>query len=917
MVSNWVSVVCVMLKSKPLKMKQGVHGLHKATGLAAAAWLAALLCPAAELVQSNTAAPVSVPRRVLTNAIQVLELPAGQIPLSNHVSLRGVMTFVDPHAGYGFVQDATAGAAVFWSNRPNPVVCGQLVEIEGQVAANLYAPVVGRPVFHPIGPGEYPTPIKISFSDLSAGRADCQWVEVEGLVRSATMMSNDFLVLEIAMGRQQKLKVTILSTNKLDASGLVNSQVRLHGVSCGSFNNKGQFITAELLVPSVDQVTVLAAPRSNPYSLPVTPLATLGHKAEIRPGEQIHIQGMVTLLLPGEALFVRQGTNSIQVLTSEMGGAKPGDLVDVIGFYEKTDHALIIEDGNFRSTATLPAPVPLAVTMEEIGSGLTDAELVTLPATVLEWRHGPSERILMLQATNKVIFKARLNHAKNIEEFPRGSRLQVTGVCLIDVDQNLDVRSFELRLRSAADLALLERPAWWTPDRVLWALGALLVAGALTLGWVWVLQCANARLERRVAERTDELARSEERFRNLAAGLPVGVVETDAGGLCTYMNPRASEILGRSAGGQSNWTWTQAVHPDDSAQVVPSWSEAAAAGQVWSSEFRLLRPDGQTCWVNCLASPREDRPGHIAGYVAAFADITQRRQSEVELQEAHKQLVLSSRLAGMAEVATNVLHNVGNVLTSVNISSNLIMNRVRNSKVANLGKAAALVQDHAGDLPAFFASDPKGKQLPSYLSAISLHLLQDHQEMLGELELLSRNIEHINEIVAMQQNYGKVVGLLEVLPVDSLVEDALRMNPGALEREGIQVVRDYAQVPPVQVDKHKVLQILVNLIGNARYACAEAGRQDKRITLRVALNGNHCVKISVIDNGIGIPPENLTRIFAHGFTTRKDGHGFGLHSGALAARQLGGALLVHSDGRGHGAAFTLELPLQPEAPDHN
>jgi signal transduction histidine kinase len=138
-----------------------------------------------------------------------------------------------------------------------------------------------------------------------------------------------------------------------------------------------------------------------------------------------------------------------------------------------------------------------------------------------------------------------------------------------------------------------------------------------------------------------------------------------------------------------------------------------------------------------------------------------------------------------------------------------------------------------------------------------------------------------------------------------------------MERHGVQVVREYDKVPAIRVDKHKVLQILVNLIRNAKFACDEGGHGKKRIILRVGLNGNNCVKISVIDNGIGIPQENLTQIFAHGFTTRKDGHGFGLHSGALAAKEMGGALVVHSDGLGQGAVFTLELPIQHASPQRN
>jgi signal transduction histidine kinase len=110
------------------------------------------------------------------------------------------------------------------------------------------------------------------------------------------------------------------------------------------------------------------------------------------------------------------------------------------------------------------------------------------------------------------------------------------------------------------------------------------------------------------------------------------------------------------------------------------------------------------------------------------------------------------------------------------------------------------------------------------------------------------------------------------------------------------------------VEKHKVLQILVNLIRNAKYACDESGRKDKQMIVRVS-NGDNRVRISVKDNGIGIPQENLTRIFNHGFTTKKDGHGFGLHSGALSAKELGGSLEVHSEGKNQGAMFTLELPL--------
>jgi signal transduction histidine kinase len=162
----------------------------------------------------------------------------------------------------------------------------------------------------------------------------------------------------------------------------------------------------------------------------------------------------------------------------------------------------------------------------------------------------------------------------------------------------------------------------------------------------------------------------------------------------------------------------------------------------------------------------------------------------------------------------------------------------------------------------------------------------------------------------MQQSCAKISGVTETIQVADLVEDALRMNAGVLARQEVKLLREFSHVPPIVVEKHKVLQILMNLIRNAKYACDDSGRPDKQIKLRVAPTENG-VGIAVIDNGVGIPSENLARIFTFGFTTRKGGHGFGLHSGALAAKEMGGSLAAQSDGPGLGATFTLELPLQP------
>jgi PAS domain S-box-containing protein len=325
-------------------------------------------------------------------------------------------------------------------------------------------------------------------------------------------------------------------------------------------------------------------------------------------------------------------------------------------------------------------------------------------------------------------------------------------------------------------------------------------------------------------------------------------------------------------------------------------------------------PDGRVTWALSSKIPFRNIQGEIVGTFGISKDITDIKTAEAKHDQMHKQLLDVSRQAGMSEVATSVLHNVGNVLNSVNVSCLLIADKVRNSKVANVGRAVALIRAHESDLSNFFMDDPKGRQLPNYLSNLTAHLEEERQEIVQEVGSLVNNIQHIKEIVTMQQNYAKTSGVLESFKMVDLVEDALRMNDGAMMRHNVKVERDFTEVPPVLTEKHKVLQILVNLIRNAKYACDDSGRDDKQIRLRVA-NGAGRVKISVIDNGVGIPSENLTRIFGHGFTTRKEGHGFGLHSGALAAKELGGTLTAFSDGPGHGATFTLELPSKPPRED--
>jgi PAS domain S-box-containing protein len=326
-------------------------------------------------------------------------------------------------------------------------------------------------------------------------------------------------------------------------------------------------------------------------------------------------------------------------------------------------------------------------------------------------------------------------------------------------------------------------------------------------------------------------------------------------------------------------------------------------------ELHYRTSDGDLIPISFSGSPIRDNTGEIVGYVCIGKDITERKRAESEREHLNQKIVETSRQAGMAEVATGVLHNVGNVLNSVNMSASLVVDTVKRSKVAGLTKAMGLIGEHKSDLSSFLTEDDRGKQLPDYLIQLSEHLSSEQMSIIGELDSLTNNINHIKEIINMQQSYSKVTGVMEAVNLGKVVDEALRLNAVAIEKHGIQVRRVVDYVPDTFTDRHKILQILVNLVANAKDAMAD--RDETRIlTVRLfQQKEDQSLVIEVSDTGHGIANETMKRIFTHGFTTKQSGHGFGLHSAALAAKELGGSLTANSNGEGHGATFTLSIPL--------
>jgi signal transduction histidine kinase len=555
-------------------------------------------------------------------------------------------------------------------------------------------------------------------------------------------------------------------------------------------------------------------------------------------------------------------------------------------------------------------------------NGAADAvDTGTLGAQSVEALHATAERLVELADRGETgVVSASAAVVKDLAaDISKGATLNtlmpmrariIEGDALTKAVDDEFERRDENVVKDAIDSAVIQRRA---------VTGALVITAILT---VWFVAATRRRLKASMEadisaerERRAVLETISVRFGVATRAARAGVYELKSDGLELWWSDTMYELYAQSPQTfrPTMASWLGLIHPDDRQTAHGAITGAMREHGQLRSEYRVVRPDGSVCHIASLAAMSTDSIDASPRLVGIDLDITDRVEAEVRERRLQQQLRDASRQAGMAEIATNVLHNVGNVLNSVNISASIVIEKVKKPRSSGLGKVAGLLQQHASDLGSFVSRDERGQHLPAYLSQLAEQLTVDQEVTLQELDTLRRNIDHIKEIVAMQQSYAKLVGVPERLAVASLVNDALRMNAGAFTRHGVHLTCEFENVPEIVVEKHKVLQILVNLLRNAKYACEESGRPKKEVVLRIA---NHAggVQIAVVDNGVGIRPEHMARIFTHGFTTKADGHGFGLHSGALAAKELGGVLRVDSAGPGHGATFTLDLPLKsPES----
>lgn len=411
----------------------------------------------------------------------------------------------------------------------------------------------------------------------------------------------------------------------------------------------------------------------------------------------------------------------------------------------------------------------------------------------------------------------------------------------------------------------------------------------------------------------DELATSKVYVENVLRSMADSLFVIDANLTIGSVNPSLLELLGYGEDeliGQSPGL----IFGEEFAQGS-IMENLLLQGSVSGIESSFLTQDGRLIPISVSGSMMQDDQGQFQGLVCVAQDITERKRMEAERLQLHEQLLDTSRKLGMAEVASDVLHNVGNVLNSINVSIGIIADLTRRSMVGDVGRISQLFHQHREDLGNYFSTNPKGKQIPAYLEKLSGQLMEEQQVAIAELDRLRENAQHAQQCVAAQQGIAKLSGITEPISVTELLEEALAVNHEQLETLKIDVSREFQEIPQLIVEKHHVLEIMVDVIRNACQAMASVS--DKQLIVRANLipGPPDSVCLEVQDSGVGIASEDRIKIFGQGHNTKDGGRGMSLHSGALIAKNLGGALRAHSMGVGHGATFSLELPGNFHFPD--
>lgn len=863
-----------MMKRPEQSTPGAIHPWPRRSPFCAALLL--LFLPGAIPAKSEQAAVKTEELPVLTRVEQIRELTPDKARLGYPVRLRGVVTYYGGKGWEFFLQDSTGGIYVDAGDAPLAVHAGELVEVEGSSDPGDFAPVVIKPRVRVVGKAPMPAAKRVSFEQLLSGREDSQWVEIGGVVHTAIEQSGRAILSIVAGSR--RLKVYLPKFHE-EMNRLVDARVRVQG-ACGTvFNEKRQLVGVRLYVPRLAYVYVERRGVADPYAVPVQPINKLMQftpRGEF--GHRVRVRGVVTLQQLGRSLFINDGTGGLYVHTAQHTPLMPGDRVDVLGFPVADQYSPELEDAVFRKIGAGLPPTPSRVTAGEALRGTFDNDLIRLEARLLDRVWGPNELVLVSQAQRHII-NAHLEDPKPeefLDSLAAGSRVELTGICRVEVDENRVPRAFRIRLRTIEDIVVLERPSWWSLKRALIALGLLGMAVLGVIVWAGLLR---RKVDLQTAVIRQWLRREaglKQRYQELFENAHDIVFTLDLGGNFTSLNKAGEQTTGYSRHEALKMNVTRILAPE-SLEPSRQMLESAFAGQGSKTyELEIVTKGGWRVPLE-ISSRRIEEDGKPVGVQGIARDITEHKRAEEELRRAKHTAEAASR--SKSDFLANMSHEIRTPLNGI------------------LGMT---------DLA-----------LGSELTA----------EQRDYLNMVKSSADGLLTVINDILDFSKIeAGKLEIDRIDFSLRDSLGNTMKALavraHQEGLELAFEVMPEVPDELvgDPTRLRQIVLYLVGNA-IKFTEQGEVFFRVDLESKTEDETRLHFAVKDTGIGIFPEKQRVIFeafaqADGSTTRKyGGTGLGLAISLQLVEMMGGRIWLESEpGKGSTFHFTARFALQKGAP---
>jgi PAS domain S-box-containing protein len=790
---------------------------------------------------------------VIDSVTDIRRMPADEVARGHPVRLQGIVTFHLPADGELFVHDGTEGIFVYAPKEAPRITPGATVIVEGHSDPGEFAPSIRAEKVTLLRPGRLPNTRRYGYEELVGGREDCQWVEIEAVVRGTSRGDHGEAFLMLRFG-PATYPAKIAGTDPETLRPLFGATVRVRATCGTQFNARRQWNGLLFYVPSAAAIEVRRPATPDRAAVPTHTVESLTHFDPDRGlGEPVKLSGMI-ISRRSAAIVLQDATGGIAVDLQPRQAGTVGDTVEVRGFLVWRGNSWALEDGLTRLVSgESDAALIHDVTPGQVAAGGFGATLIRVEGLLVDqFPAGESDHVFLLRSLgtdehNHLFFPAvipRHELTPELQELRPGTRLRVVGACAVP-NEKLMISAFRIVLRDANDVEVVERPPWWTPRKALVVAAAIGTLAALPLVWVITLRRRARSQTEQIRRRLEREAHLEAQYRDLFESASDAVFTLDASGGVTAMNLAGRKLTGLTVGD----SFLNAVTPGSSFDA----RELLVCDEPMTREIGLARPEGVALLE--VSSRPILNAGASAGVQAIARDLTHRRRLEAELRQSQKMEAIG-RLAG------GVAHDFNNLLTVINGNAEVLRNMLPRG---DTGLADEIVR--AGEQAA----------------ALTRQLLTFSRKGVVTPKLLYPNetIEIVRKMLA------RLVG------------------------ERVEVVTDLDEaVGTVKIDPALLEQALLNLAVNARDAMPHGGK----LTLRTCARPRH-VRIEVVDTGVGMDAVTKARIFEPFFTTKPAGEGTGLGLATVKSivEQAGGTIAVQSES-GRGATFAIELPLCDESP---